>query len=57
MLDHVKDPNNIGAIMRSCSLFNCNTLIVAKDNAPDITPSMTKAASGAIEAVNYNGND
>ena len=53
MLDQVTDPNNIGSIMRSCSLFNCNTIIVSKNNAPDITPSMTKTASGALEIVNY----
>ena len=53
MLDQVTDPNNIGSIMRSCILFNCKSVIVSKDNAPDITPSMAKAASGALEVVNY----
>jgi len=53
MLDHITDPNNIGSIMRSCAAFNCYSLIVSKNNAPDITPSMVKAASGAIEIVNY----
>ena len=53
MLDQVTDPNNIGSIMRSCSLFNCKTIIVSKDNAPDITATMAKAASGALETVNY----
>ena len=53
MLDQVTDPQNIGSIMRSCALFNCESIIVAKDNAPDITSSMTKAASGALEIVNY----
>jgi 23S rRNA (guanosine2251-2'-O)-methyltransferase len=53
MLDQVTDPNNIGSIMRSCSLFNCNSIIVSNDNAPDITATMAKAASGALEVVNY----
>ena len=53
MLDQVTDPNNIGSIMRSCSMFNCNTIIVSKNNSPDITPSMAKAASGSLEVVNY----
>ena len=53
MLDHVNDPNNIGSIIRSCSLFNCKTIIVSKDNAPEMTSSIAKAASGAIEVVNY----
>ena len=40
--------------MRSCALFNCNSIIVSNDNAPDInTANMAKAASGALEVVNY----
>ena len=53
VLDQITDPQNIGAIMRSCALFNCRAIIVAKDNAPDLTPSLLKAASGAAELVNY----
>ena len=53
MLDQVTDPSNIGSIMRSCALFNCNSIIVSNDNAPDITATMAKAASGALETVNY----
>ena len=53
MLDHVSDPQNIGSIMRSCALFNCSSIIISKNNAPDVTSSMAKAASGALEIVNY----
>jgi 23S rRNA (guanosine2251-2'-O)-methyltransferase len=53
ILDQVTDPNNIGSIMRSCALFNCNSIIVSNDNAPDITANMAKAASGALEIVSY----
>ena len=53
ILDQVTDPNNIGAILRSSALFNCKTVIVSNDNAPEITANMAKAASGAIEVVNY----
>tara|TARA_B100002052_G_scaffold112903_1_gene104067 strand:- start:223 stop:954 length:732 start_codon:yes stop_codon:yes gene_type:complete len=53
MLDQITDPQNIGSIMRSCALFNCKCMVVAKDNAPDLTPSLLKAASGAAEIVNY----
>ena len=52
-LDQITDPQNIGSIMRSCALFNCKGIIVSKDNAPDLTPSLFKAASGAAEIVNY----
>ena len=53
MLDQVSDPQNIGSIMRTCALFNCNTIIVTKNNSPNITSSIAKAASGALEIVNY----
>ncbi len=53
ILDQVTDPNNIGSIMRSCALFNCKTIIVSKNNSPDLTPSLTKSASGAVELINY----
>ena len=52
-LDQITDPQNIGSIMRSCALFNCKGIIVSKDNTPDLTPSLYKAASGAAEIVNY----
>ena len=52
-LDQITDPQNIGSIMRSCALFNCKGIIIAKDNSPDLTPSLYKAASGATEIVNY----
>lgn len=53
ILDQVSDPQNIGSIMRSCALFNCYSIVVTKNNAPNITSSMIKAASGAFEVVNY----
>ena len=52
-LDQITDPQNIGSIMRSCALFNCKGVVVGKDNAPDLTASLYKAASGAAEVVNY----
>ena len=53
ILDHVNDQSNIGSIMRSCALFNCKSIIVSKNNAPEINSNMAKAASGALEVVNY----
>jgi len=53
VLDQITDPQNIGSIMRSCAMFNCKGIVVAKDNSPELTPSLFKAASGAAEIVNY----
>ena len=53
ILDQVTDPQNIGSIMRSCALFDCEGIIVGKDNSPEMTSSLYKTASGAAEIVNY----
>ena len=52
-LDQVTDPQNIGAIIRSCAVFNCRAIIVSKDNSPEITSAVIKSASGAAEIINY----
>ena len=53
VLDQITDPQNIGAIMRSCILFNCRAIVLGKDNSPELTSSLVKAASGAVEKINY----
>ena len=53
ILDQITDPSNIGSILRSCALFNCKTVVVSNDKAPEETSSMAKAASGALEVINY----
>ena len=53
VLDQITDPQNIGSIMRSCALFGCKGIVVSKNNSPELTPSLIKAASGAAELVNY----
>jgi len=53
LLDQITDQNNIGSIMRSCAMFNCKSIITSKDNAPELSANIAKAASGAIEIVNY----
>jgi 23S rRNA (guanosine2251-2'-O)-methyltransferase len=50
-LDQVTDPQNIGAIIRSALAFNIDALILPEHTAPDETPSMAKASSGAIEKL------
>ncbi len=52
-LDQITDPQNIGSIMRSCALFDCKCILISKNNAPDLTSSLLKAASGAAEVVNF----
>lgn len=49
ILDQVTDPQNIGAIIRSCVAFNTLALIMQDKNSPQETGSMAKASAGMIE--------
>lgn len=49
VLDQVTDPQNIGAIIRSCVAFNTLALIMQDKNAPGETGAMSKASAGMIE--------
>lgn len=49
ILDQVTDPQNIGAIIRSCVAFNTLALIMQDKNSPAETGTMAKASAGMIE--------
>ena len=49
ILDQVTDPQNIGAIIRSCVAFDTLALIMQDKNSPAETGAMDKAAAGTIE--------
>jgi 23S rRNA (guanosine2251-2'-O)-methyltransferase len=50
-LDHVTDPGNLGAVMRTASVVGADGVIVPKDRAAAMTPSAYKAAAGGAEDV------
>jgi len=51
VLDHVQDPHNFGACLRTADATGVNGVIITKDNATGITPTVCKVASGAAETV------
>ena len=51
ILDHVTDPQNVGAIIRSALAFKMDGLALSQRNSPNETASLSKASSGAIEKL------
>jgi 23S rRNA (guanosine2251-2'-O)-methyltransferase len=51
VLDHVQDPHNLGACLRTADAAGVNGVIITKDQSVGITPTVAKVASGAAETV------
>ena len=49
VLDHVNDPGNLGAVIRTAEVVGADAVIIPKDRAAAMTPSALKAAAGAAE--------
>ena len=53
ILDGVTDPHNLAACMRSADAAGVTAIIVPKDNASKITPTVQKVACGAADTVPF----
>lgn len=46
-LDHIQDPHNLGAIIRSAYALGAHGLIMPRDRSAEITPTVVKSSAGA----------
>jgi 23S rRNA (guanosine2251-2'-O)-methyltransferase len=51
VLDHVQDPHNLGAVIRSAAVFGAHAVVVGKDRSARVTGAVVKASAGATERL------
>jgi 23S rRNA (guanosine2251-2'-O)-methyltransferase len=49
VLDSVQDPQNLGALIRTAHVVGAHGLVIARDRAVGVTPTVVKASAGATE--------
>ena len=53
ILDHVTDPHNVGACLRSAAAANVDAVIVPKNRSCHLTPTVRKISSGGSELIPF----
>jgi len=51
ILDHLEDPHNFGAIIRTCECAGIRNIIIPKDRSVNVNDTVVKVSVGAIEHV------
>ena len=51
MLDHLEDPHNFGAIIRTCAAAGVTSIIIPKDRSVKVTDVVMKTSVGTINCV------
>lgn len=52
ILDHLEDPHNFGAIIRTSEAAGVNGIIIPKDRSVEVNSTVIKVSTGAIENMN-----
>lgn len=51
MLDHLEDPHNFGAIIRTCEAAKVDGIIIPKDRSVSVNSTVMKVSTGALTSV------
>jgi 23S rRNA (guanosine2251-2'-O)-methyltransferase len=51
VLDGIQDPQNLGALARSCDAVGADGMVLVRDRATGVTAAAAKASAGAVEHV------
>ena len=51
ILDHLEDPHNFGAIIRTCEAAGITSIIIPKDRSVKVNATVMKTSVGALENV------
>ena len=52
-LDHITDPHNVGAIMRSAVAMDVDAIVTTSRYSPVESSALAKSASGALDMIPY----
>ena len=52
MLDHLEDPHNFGAIIRTCEAAGVDAIIIPKRRGVEINSTVMKVSAGALNNIN-----
>ena len=51
MLDHLEDPHNLGAIIRTVEAAGIKSIVIPKDRSVDVNETVMKTSTGALNYV------
>lgn len=51
ILDHLQDPHNFGAIIRTCEAANVDFIVIPKDRSVKVNSTVMKVSAGALNRV------
>ena len=51
ILDHIEDPHNFGAIIRTCEAAGVDYIVISKDRCCKVNETVMKTSSGALYNV------